>query len=934
MTLRVNLTPHVTQVKPDNGVGQVIHAQYRHLPRLGIELVHDPAEADVIACHMQQNDLPRVDVLHVHGLYWTGDPGSGTYQSWHHEANGRILSAARQAYAITVPSAWVGECFKRDMRLTPEVIGHGVEVAPWAYAEPPQEYILWNKNRDGDVCSPKVAEALAARGLPVVATFGTPSKTMQVIGTLPHGQMLDCVRKAGVYLATTKETFGIGTLEALANGVPVLGYAWGGTAELIEHQVTGYLVEPGDIAGLAEGYAWLMERRMDLIDPCREAARAHTWDRVMPRYAALYRRVAEQRANERHRVSVVITNYNYGAHVIGAIHSAFDQTTIPHEVIVVDDGSTDDSLQRIDTVRDAAGPLVKLITQSNQGVAAARNNGIAAAAGEYIICLDADDVLAPDYIKTCRLALMADRGLGVAYTGLGFLAENGTIGPNVWTRGFDWAHQAAPANPPNTTIHCAAMFRRSLWERAGGYQQVYAPGEDAEFWTRILSVGATAKQVTTAPLFGYRNHPGSASKTKQYRPVDTWHPWMRDKHYPMAAPASTQPLVRSYSEPTISVIIPVGPDHLSLLPAALDSLLGQTFRNWEVVCVLDWTITEYSHQAQLRRLDQQYPFIRWDTTPAHASGPGLGRNLGLRIARAPFVLFLDADDYLTPPALETMLRAYTDGDAGYVYSDWYGRHADGRMELMPAEEYNRENWFYDGRHAITVLMAATDARRVGGFDESIQGWEDWDFFVKAAIHGVCGKRTPHPLLVYRYHTGQQREQSFAQRPELLSILHERYAAYAKGEKPMARCCGGNGDAIIQARQYLEGAPVVSEPITTAEDGKVRMEFIGEQWGAVTWFGKHGAQYRAGREPGYRYINAEPGDVDHLVSLGVFAIVPGQLLRPPPAPVVQVPTEPEPPTIDAAPLSVPMDDALSAADEAALNARVQAMAREQRQKERV
>lgn len=950
MTLKVHLTPHVTQIKDDNGVGRVIHAQYRHLPRLGIELVHNADEADVIACHMQQNDLPRVDVLHVHGLYWTGDPGSGSYESWHHEANRRILAAARQARAITVPSAWVGECFKRDMRITPEVIGHGVDVLPWAYAEKPGEYILWNKNRCGDVCSPTAAEQLARRHkLPVVSTFGTPSETMQTIGLLPHGQMLDCVRKAGVYLATTKETFGIGTLEALANGTPVLGYRWGGTAELIKHQVTGYLVEPGDVDGLAEGYAWLMERRMNLIEPCRESARYHRWDRIMARYANLYHRVAAYRAHEQHRVSVVIPNYNYGQYVGRAIQSAMTQQPSIHEIIVVDDGSTDDSMAVINEWVGANETICKdwqeqtgtptattlsLIAQTNQGVAAARNAGITAATGDYIVCLDADDQLAPGYVETCRNALTADRGLGIAYTGLGFLAADGTIGPNVWTQDFDWDKQSTPRTPPLTTIHCAAMFRKDAWLRAGGYQQVYAPGEDAEFWTRILSVGYSAKQVTSAPLFGYRNHDGSASKTKEYRPVDTWHPWMRDKAYPMAAPARVQPLVRSYSEPTVSVIIPVGPDHLGYLPAALDSLLGQSFRNWEVICVLDWRITEYTHQQQLRRIDQVYPFIRWDTTPAHASGPGLARNQGLAMAKAPFVLWLDADDYLTPPALESMLRAYLAGDAGYIYSDWYGRHADGRMEMMEAPDYQQMAWLEQGQHAVTCLMATTGARRLGGFDEDLRGWEDWDFFVKAAIAGVCGVRVPQPLLVYRYHTGTRRDQSLARKDELLAALRDRYAGYALGEEPMGKCCGGNGDAIIQARQYLEGAPVVAEAITPGEDGKVRMEFIGDQQGAVTWVANRN-QYRAGREPASRYINAEPQDVKHLESLGVFRVVPGQQLRPPPVAVATpAPVSiPEPPTMDAAPLAMPPEEELSPAEEAALNLRVQQAAAQQRKAER-
>lgn len=952
---KVYISPHASQVEDNNGVGQVIHAQHRYLAQYGIDLVSDPDQADVIAAHIQQGDLPRVDVLHVHGLYWTGDPGSGSYQSWHHEANSRILSAARRALAITVPSAWVGECFKRDMRIVPEVIGHGIDVLTPAYNEEPGAYILWNKNRVGDVCKPDAAQALAARGLPVVSTFGTPGKTMQVIGVLSHPQMLDCVRRAGVYLATTKETFGIGTLEALAHGVPVLGYKWGGTAELIQHQVTGYLVEPGDIDGLAAGYAWLMERRMDLIDPCRDAARQHSWDRVMQQYADLYHHVAEQRRAEQHRVSVVITNHNYGQYVPSAIHSAIDQTAIPHEVIVVDDGSTDRSISEIAAALDWAEhtyPQLSFHTlyQDNQGVAAARNNGIAAATGEYIVCLDADDVLAPDYIKVCRQALAEDRGLGVAYAGLGYLAEDGTIGPNVWRAQFNWEQQTQPTNPPATTIHCAAMFRRSMWGRAGGYQQVYAPGEDAEFWTRGLSVGFTAKQVTTAPLFGYRNHEGSASKTKQYRPIDTWHPWMRDQAYPMAAPATTQPLVRSYSEPLISVIIPVGPGHSRHLPAAIDSLLGQTFRNWEVIVVDDsGGMDGYLHGSLWKR----YPFMTL-VGNGQNTGTGAARNRGLSFARGKLCLFLDADDYLLPTALDAMLQVYAQGEAGYVYSDGYGRYADGHMEANEAPEYSQAAWFIKGQHAITVLMATEDADHLGGFDAQMRGWEDWDFFIRAAIYGICGQRVASPLLVYRYDTGQRREDSLAHKDELLLALRDRYATYALGETAMARCCGGNGGAVMAAKQALSGAPIVEEAITANAEGVVRMEFIGHEEGAVTWFGLQGRTYRAGREVTSRYINADPADVERLLSLDhKFRIVPGQVLQPPPVAIATPqpatpepptiehvydppflgwsPAAPEPPTMEAAPLALVEDDGLTPEQEAAMNKAVAVQARQQRRK---
>lgn len=246
--LKVCISPNPGQIRDDNGVGQVVHAQYRELPSLGVELVDDPGAADVVACHITQGAMPRVDVLHCHGLYWDDLPHA-PYEKWHLEANQLIAAAARQAYAITVPSAWVAEPFRRDMRIAPEVIGHGVDLDAWPVGES-KGYALWNKNRPSDVCSPLPAYQLAQRGVNVVSTFSVASATLPpsltVVGVQPHDRMRQLVRHADVYLATTRETFGIGTLEALACGVPVLGYRYGGTAEIVEHQVSGYLAAPGD----------------------------------------------------------------------------------------------------------------------------------------------------------------------------------------------------------------------------------------------------------------------------------------------------------------------------------------------------------------------------------------------------------------------------------------------------------------------------------------------------------------------------------------------------------------------------------------------------------------------------------------------------------------------------------------------------------------
>lgn len=883
---RVFMLQNPQNTPDDNGIGRIVHAQYAHLPRYGVEFVSHPDQADICVSHIEKGGLPRIDVLMLHGLYFDDIPHE-RYAAWHHEANMRIAAAARETLAITVPSEWVATVFTRDMRIVPHVIGHGIDVDEWPMGTP-SGYVLWNKNRPSDVCSPVPAIALAQAGIPVVATFGAHDiPTLRVIGTQPHDTMKQYVQYASVYLATTPETFGIGTLEAMASGVPVLGYDWCGTGDLVRQGIDGILVPPGDTEALIRGYGELMANYEAFRANARERAQRYSWDAAMQQYAVVYQEVAEERKRTaRGRVAVVISNYNYGMYIERAIESCLRQDSVPDEIIVVDDGSTDDSIDTVSQIfqeaYDPVGiPTLHLIEQHNQGVAAARNNGIVATDCEYIVCLDADDELAPEYVEVCRKALDADRGLGIAYTGLGIMQPEGGVHPHSFPPPFDWEWQAEPANPPHTTVPTAAMFRRSLWTRCGGYKQVYAPGEDAEFYTRLLSIGATARKVVDDPLIRYRIHSDSASHSKPYRPIDTWHPWMEDGQYPFAAPANRPVPVRSYALPLVSVIIPVGPGHARYLPAALDSLLGQSFRQWEAIVVEDdlslYERESYPDGNARDKLLKTYPFIR-EVFPDHFKGgvwqgpvgPSAARNAGLAIARAPLSLFLDADDWLLPGALQAMVRKLVESQAAYAYGDALA-YGNGEPVLLRAPEYDQAGWWHedaDGtprmHHSVTALVSTETARAIG-FDETLSGWEEQFFFADLAAQGVCGVRLDAPVIGYRLASGTVRQTSFAQAETLRIIRAQRY----KEVQPMP-CCGNGAINWDAAQQALEEITWTGGEVP---EGMTLIQYTGRSTGAVTYSMAQGqplrTKYRFAAVEGLQIVPVYNEDVERVLTLGQF-----------------------------------------------------------------
>lgn len=202
-------------------------------------------------------------------------------------------------------------------------------------------------------------------------------------------------------------------------------------------------------------------------------------------------------------VSIVIPNHNLGAFVGEAIDSALAQTHRETEVIVVDDGSTDDSLTRIRDSPAFGHGAIRLVEQANQGVSRARNAGARLARGEHIAFLDADDLLAPTYVERCLEALRpAPPSVAYAYTQMQlFGAESSVFESRPFSR---WVLLRG------NFVNASALLRREVFDRVGGWDPSFSLGyEDYELWVRMLDRGYSGVFVPE-PLLRYRRHPGGS----------------------------------------------------------------------------------------------------------------------------------------------------------------------------------------------------------------------------------------------------------------------------------------------------------------------------------------------------------------------------------------------------------------------------------------
>jgi glycosyltransferase involved in cell wall biosynthesis len=179
-------------------------------------------------------------------------------------------------------------------------------------------------------------------------------------------------------------------------------------------------------------------------------------------------------------VSIILSYYNEVRFIAEAIESAKSQTYNNIEIIVIDDGSTEQAHQHLLTI-----PGIRVIRQKNGGVSSARNRGLSESSGDYIIFLDHDDRLMPKAVESHLEALKANPGAGLIFAARRDIDEHGnaTAPPYICAPRRNYFHSFLEANP----IHCpaSAMVSREALNRVGGFDTSVEPGDDYDLYIRI-----------------------------------------------------------------------------------------------------------------------------------------------------------------------------------------------------------------------------------------------------------------------------------------------------------------------------------------------------------------------------------------------------------------------------------------------------------------
>jgi glycogen synthase len=310
-------------------------------------------------------------------------------------------------------------------------------------------------------------------------------------------------------------------LEAMAAGLPVLATPVGGLTEIVEDGVSGWFVDGTGPDPLRAGIERLLEDRSlvraarESGAPRRRALMLSDPERILDGYRAMFAKLEPRRSSvgvpaPEPLVTAIVPYYRAAEHVEEAIDSFFAQTHPRVEAMIVNDGSFEEDDEVL--LRLAERPGVRVVTQLNGGEATARNVGVKLAEGEFLVMLDADNVLEPEFLERALEALRSEPELAYVSCWLRFIGPDGSP----YEGSVGCAHignRVMRDDSVNWDGDTLALIPRQLLSDLGFFHEPQAATHtDWEFYRCLRDLGRFG-MVVPEMLARYRVRPESLMRT-------------------------------------------------------------------------------------------------------------------------------------------------------------------------------------------------------------------------------------------------------------------------------------------------------------------------------------------------------------------------------------------------------------------------------------
>lgn len=461
------------------------------------------------------------------------------------------------------------------------------------------------------------------------------------------------------------------------------------------------------------------------------------------------------------RVSVIIPTYNRADFIGEAVESVLKQGFVDFELIVIDDGSTDNTRTVLETFTDE-----RLIVhfQPNSGRSHARNKGLRQARGEYITFLDSDDVYLPGKLAKSVAFLDAHSEFGMVYTAGSFIDDHGRS-LHVIYKAHDQGsiYSKIAFFTPLTILLPTVMVRSSVMAEVGEFDESLHRFEDTDMWRRIAkaySIGAldevtclirthennelasqdpdvlaaAVEQYIAKVLIDDADMPASVVSAGAHRLMR--HYGINMQTVPSVAPQGQLLLDRSrlYFMPRVSIIIPVfnGSDYLH---DAIQSAIRQDYGNVEIIVVNDGS----EDDGKTERIALNYgETVRYISKPNGGVASALNR--GIKEMTGEYFTWLSHDDLFTPDKISkqvTFLGMQPNPDRCVVYSDYeiFGDAVQSTTIRMPSVRSEDFRYFITTQnilHGCTLMIPRSAFERAGLFDINLKTTQDYDLWFRMA----------------------------------------------------------------------------------------------------------------------------------------------------------------------------------------------------------